>query len=406
MTDNRRTRRRVLQTMLAGPVLAGLGPSIKAFGQDADPLITAADKALDVFDFERLARSVLPPAHFGYLATGVDGDATLHANTAGFANYGLRVRRFVDLSKIDMSVNLFGTTWDSPIVIDPVGSQRAFHPDGELATARAARSMKHLQILSTVTSTSVEDVTAARGAPIWYQLYPTDQWPVTQALVRRAEAAGCPVLALTVDLQGGSNRLTLARAIPRDSRDCTGCHTTSRTRLSGFITGKPMFTGLDISAVTDLTPIDMTWDYLKRLRDIWPRKLVVKGIVTREDAELAIEHGVDGLIVSNHGGRAEDSGRASIDSLAEVAEGVRGRVPVIVDGGFRRGSDIFKALALGANAVAIGRPYIWGLASFGQEGVEKVLSILRQELLFVMRQAGTRNIGEINRSYIVDNRRA
>ena len=150
----------------------------------------------------------------------------------------------------------------------------------------------------------------------------------------------------------------------------------------------------------------MTWDYLKRLRDIWPRKLVVKGIVTREDAELAIEHGVDGLIVSNHGGRAEDSGRASIDSLAEVAEGVRGRVPVIVDGGFRRGSDIFKALALGANAVAIGRPYIWGLASFGQEGVEKVLSILRQELLFVMRQAGTRNIGEINRSYIVDNRRA
>ncbi len=167
-----------------------------------------------------------------------------------------------------------------------------------------------------------------------------------------------------------------------------------------------MFTGLDISAVTDLTPIDMTWDYLKRLRDIWPRKLVVKGIVTREDAELAIEHGVDGLIVSNHGGRAEDSGRASIDSLAEVAEGVRGRVPVIVDGGFRRGSDIFKALALGANAVAIGRPYIWGLASFGQEGVEKVLSILRQELLFVMRQAGTRNIGEINRSYIVDNRRA
>jgi 4-hydroxymandelate oxidase len=406
VTDNRRTRRRVLQSMLAGPVLAGLAPTIKAFAQDADPLITAAGKALDVFDFERVARSILPPAHFGYLATGVDGDATLHANAAGFANYGLRVRRLVDISKIDMSVNLFGTTWDSPIVIDPVGSQRAFHADGELATARAARSMKHLQILSTVSSTSVEDVTAARGAPIWYQLYPTDQWPVTQALVRRAESAGCPVLALTVDLQGGSNRLTLARSIPRDSRDCTSCHTTDRTRLSGFITGKPMFTGLDISTVTDLTPINMTWDYLKRLRDIWPRKLVVKGIVAREDAELAIEHGVDGLIVSNHGGRAEDSGRASIDSLAEVAEAVRDRVPVIVDGGFRRGSDIFKALALGANAVAIGRPYIWGLASFGQEGVEKVLSILRQELLFAMRQAGTRNVGEINRSYIVDNRRA
>ncbi len=400
------TRRRVLQAMLATPVLAGLGTSMKALGQDADPVITAADRALDVFDFERLARTKLPPAHFGYLATGVDGDATLHANSAGFSNYSLRVRRMVGVRNVDMSVNLFGTSWDSPIVIDPVGSQRAFHPDGELATARAAKSKKHLQILSTVSSTGVEDVTAARGAPVWYQLYPTDQWSVTQGLVRRAEAAGCPVLALTVDLQGGSNRVTLARSIPRDSRDCTACHSTNRTRLSGFITGKPMFEGLDTSAVTDLTGLDMNWDYIKRLRDIWPRKLVVKGIVTREDAELAIDHGVDGLVVSNHGGRAEDSGRSSIDSLTDVAAGVQGRIPLIVDGGFRRGSDIFKALALGATAVGIGRPYIWGLASFGQEGVEKVLDILRNEMLTTMRQAGTRNIAEITRSFVVDNRRA
>ena len=384
---------------------AALSPAIGALADESDGVIAEASKALDVFDFERVARANLPPAHWGYLATGVDGDDTLHANRAGFANYGLRVRRMVDIRNIDMSVELFGTKWDSPIVIDPVGSQRAFHPDGELATARAAQSKKHLQILSTVSSTSVEDVTAARGAPLWYQLYPTDQWPVTQALVRRAEAAGCPVLALTVDLQGGSNRVTFARSIPRDARDCTACHKGSRTQLSGFLVDKAMFTGLDISKVTDLTPIDMTWDYLKRLRDIWPRKLVIKGIVTREDAELAIENGVDGLVVSNHGGRAEDSGRSSIDSLREVAEGVRGRIPVIVDGGFRRGSDIFKALALGADAVAIGRPYIWGLASFGQEGVEKVLDILRNELRFAMRQAGTRSLAEINGSFIVDNRR-
>jgi len=404
MNDGSLTRRRVIQAMLATPVLAGLG-SASAFGQDSDELITAADKALDVFDFERLARAKLPPAHFGYLATGVDGDATLKANAAGFSNYSLRVRRMVGVRNVDMSVNLFGTAWDSPIVIDPVGSQRAFHPDGELATARAAKSRKHLQILSTVSSTGVEDVAAARGEPIWYQLYPTDQWSVTQGLVRRAEAAGCPVLVLTVDLQGGSNRVTLARAIPRDSRDCTGCHSSSRTRLTGFISGKPMFEGIDISAVTDLTGLDMNWDYLKRLRDIWPRKLVIKGIVTREDAEIAVEHGVDGLIVSNHGGRAEDSGRPAIDSLAEVAAGIQGRVPVLVDGGFRRGTDIFKALALGATAVGIGRPYIWGLASFGQEGVEKVLDILRGELLTSMRQAGTRSIAEIKPSFVVDNRR-
>jgi 4-hydroxymandelate oxidase len=391
--------------MLAAPALAGLAPTFRAFGQDADPFITAPENAADVFDFERLARKNLPPAHWGYLATGVDGDATLEANRSGFSNYGLRVRRLVDTRNVDMSVKLFDSTWETPIVLDPVGSQKAFHPDGEIGTAKAAQSRKHLQILSTVSSTGVEDVSAARGEPVWYQLYPTDQWAITQALVRRAKDMGCPVLVLTVDLQGGSNRVALVRSIRLDSRDCTACHSNTRNQLSGFISGKPMFSNLDLSAVTGLEPPDMTWDYLKRLRDIWPRKLMVKGLVTREDAELAIEHGVDGIVVSNHGGRAEDSGRPAIDSLAEVAEGVKGRVPLIVDGGFRRGSDIFKALALGATAVGIGRPYIWGLASFGQAGVERVLDILREELTIAMRQAGTRSIAEINRSYVVDNRR-
>jgi isopentenyl diphosphate isomerase/L-lactate dehydrogenase-like FMN-dependent dehydrogenase len=384
--------------------LAALAPAMKAFGQDPDAIITSPGQALDVFDFERVARAKLPPAHFGYLATGVDGDETLHANRAGFANYAVRVRRLVDISRIDMSVNLFGTTWETPIFLDPVGSQRAFHPEGELATARAARSKKHLQFLSTVTSTGVEDVTDARGAPIWYQLYPTDQWAVTQALVRRAEAAGCPVLALTVDLQAGSNRLTAERSVPRDPRDCATCHVSRPPQFLEELPRKPMFRGLDVAAVTDLTPINMTWDYIKRLRDIWPRKLIVKGIVTREDAELAVGHGLDGLVVSNHGGRAEDSSRATIESLGEVVAGIRGRVPVLVDSGFRRGTDIFKALALGATAVGIGRPYVWGLASFGQEGVERVLDILRTELMIAMSQAGTRSIAEINRSYVVDKR--
>ncbi len=398
------TRRRVLQSMLAAPALAGLPSALRASGED-DSLIASAAEALDVFDFERLARAKLSAAHWGYLKTGVDGDATLHANDAGFANYGLRVRRLVDVSRIDTSVTLFGTTWQSPIFLDPVGSQRAFHADGEIASAKAARTRKHLQILSTVASTGVEDVSAARGEPVWYQLYPTDQWPLTMALVRRVEAAGCPVLVLTVDLQGGSNRVTLARAIPRDPRDCTACHT-GGPRLADEIAPKPMFRGLDVQAVEDLTPPNMSWDYVKRLRDIWPRKLVVKGLVTREDALLAVKHGVDGIIVSNHGGRAEDSGRASIDSLAEVAPAVAGRVPVLMDGGVRRGADILKALAVGANAVGIGRPYIWGLASFGQEGVERVLQILQSELAGNMRQAGTRSLAEINASLVVDRRRA
>jgi isopentenyl diphosphate isomerase/L-lactate dehydrogenase-like FMN-dependent dehydrogenase len=405
MANPRASRRRLLQSMLATPLLAGLASPLRVLAGETTPLITAADQALDVFDFERVARAVLPPAHFGYLATGVDGDATLHANRAAFSHYALRVRRMVDLSRIDMSVTLFGTTWDSPLFLNPIGSQRAFHPDAELAVARAARSMQHLQILSTVATTGVEEVAAARGAPVWYQIYPTDHWPVTLALIKRAEAAGCPVLVLTVDLQGGSNRLTANRAKQRDSRDCTACHSGSADGLRGFLAGKPMFKGLDISQVTDLTPLDMTWKFFDRVREAWPRKLVIKGIVTREDAELALEHGADGVLVSNHGGRAEDSGRASIDSLGEVVAGVRGRVPVLVDSGFRRGSDVLKALALGATAVGIGRPYIWGLAAFGQPGVEKVLGLLRNELLIAMRQAGARSLAEITPALVVDSRR-
>jgi isopentenyl diphosphate isomerase/L-lactate dehydrogenase-like FMN-dependent dehydrogenase len=398
-----KTRREVLLSLAAAPAAAMLAPALRA-GGTGDGLIESPEQALDVFDFERLARAKLPPAHYGYLATGVDGDATLAANEAGFRRWSLRVRRLAGVAKPDTSVKLFDRAWPSPIVINPLGSQRAFHPDGELATARAAATRDVLQVLSTVSSTGVEDVSAARGEPVWYQLYPTDQWAVTEALVRRAEAAGCPALALTVDLAGGSNRVTMVRWQRRDDRDCGSCHGSIRTQVSGFIAGKPMFKGLDLSAVGGLSPADMDWAFFDRLRGLWKRKLFIKGIVTREDAELAVAHGVDGLFVSNHGGRGEDSGRASIESLPEVAAGVRGRVPVILDGGIRRGSDVFKALALGANAVGIGRPYAWGLASFGQAGVERVIDLLRAELAVNMRQAGTASIADIDASYLADSR--
>jgi isopentenyl diphosphate isomerase/L-lactate dehydrogenase-like FMN-dependent dehydrogenase len=304
----------------------------------------------------------------------------------------------VDVGRIDMSVSLFGTTWDSPIALAPVSAQKAFHPDGEIGSAKAARAKRHLQILSTASSTSLEDVMTARGGSVWFQLYPTDQWAVTAALVRRVREAGAPVLVLTVDLNGGSNRETAARAARADRRDCTMCHESDPMNALTRLPRKPMFAGIDLASVTRLYPYDLTWDSLRRLRDLWPGTLVLKGIVTREDAELAVRHGVNGVIVSNHGGRAEESGRATIESLDEVVAGVRGRIPVLVDGGFRRGTDIFKALALGATAVCIGRPYIWGLTAFGQPGVEAVLDVLRRELVLAMRQAGTPNIGAITRA--------
>jgi isopentenyl diphosphate isomerase/L-lactate dehydrogenase-like FMN-dependent dehydrogenase len=297
-----------------------------------------------------------------------------------------------------MSTEIFGTKWEAPIVIAPVGSQKAFHPEGEIATARAAQASRALQILSTVTTSSVEDVTAARGAPIWYQLYSTNKWEATEKIVKRAQAAGCPVLVFTVDLPVGRNTETQELFARTDTRQCANCHT---PRPGLDYRRKPMFNGVDMSGLALSSPAH-TWEVVKRLRDVTGMKLVLKGIETREDAALCVENGVDGIIVSNHGGRAEESGRATIDCLAEVIQAAGGRIPVLVDGGFRRGTDIFKALAMGARAVCIGRPYIWGLSAFGQPGVERVLQILRHELDLVMRQCGTRSLKEITPVFIAE----
>jgi isopentenyl diphosphate isomerase/L-lactate dehydrogenase-like FMN-dependent dehydrogenase len=412
MTAHDRARRQLLQLLAGSPLLPSLSAVMAAFQQQPaasiEDLITSPDQALNVFDFEAVTRKRLPPAHLGYLETGTDSDGTIRANRDGFNRFQLRVRRLVDVRQVDMSVNLFGTSTPTPIILAPVGSLRAFDPDGERATARAAKAKDHVQILSTQTGTAVEDVIHAREAPVWFQLYATDQWSVTQGLVKRAQSAGCPVMAWTVDLQGGSNRETATRGARRDTRQCLSCHrpATGFAGSSGMGStlpgGRPMYAGFDMSQARSTQALHADWDFAKRLRDLTTMKFLIKGIVTREDAELAIEHGVDGVIVSNHGGRAEDSARGTIESLVEVVEGVKGRIPVIVDGGFRRGTDIFKALALGANAIMIGRPYVWGLASFGQPGVEAVLEILRRELRMVMRQAGTVRIGDITRSYVID----
>ena len=404
-------RRRFLTFLASSPLFAlsasGAWSALVETAQAAESdgptraLIASANDALNVFDFELVARQKLPPAHYGYLATGVDDDATLLANRTGFSKIQIRARRLVDVSRIDTSTELFGTTWKTPIVLAPVGSQKAFHADGEMASARAAGGRGHLQILSTGTTTSVENFTSAWRGPIWYQLYPTDTWRITQALVKRAERAGCPVLVLTVDLPFGRNTETEVRFRQSDTRQCASCH---QPGWAGYFRRKPMFDGLDLTGVSMAAP-GLTWEVVRRLRDITKLKLVLKGIETREDAELAVRHGVDGIIVSNHGGRAQEGGRGTIECLPEVVDGVQGKLPVLIDGGFRRGTDIFKALALGARGICIGRPYIWGLAAFGQAGVDKVLDILTRELVLMMRHAGTTSVGKIDRSFIATSAR-
>ena len=376
-------RRRFLEFLAASPLLA----------QESKPAIPA--DILNVSEFEDLARKALPPAHFGYMATGVDDDLTLKSNHEAYKRIQLRPRRLMDPADTTMRSTLFGAAWETPLFICPCGSQRAYHPQGELATARAARARQHLMLLSTVTTNAVEDVNREYGQPVWYQLYSSSRWEVTAGLVKRAEAAGCPVLVWTLDVMNGRNTETQTRMARLDTRQCSNCH--SGERLSHY----PMYQGLATAPGDTSSANPGTWQMVDRLKKLTSMKLVLKGIVTREDAELAIQHGVDGIVVSNHGGRAEETGRATIESLPEVVEAVRGRIPVLIDGGIRRGTDIFKALAMGASAVGIGRPYLWGLAAFGQPGVERVLEILRHELLLTMRQCGTRSIAEITRSFVV-----
>ena len=368
-----------------------------ALAADSDLIASAAD-ALSVLDFEPVAKAKLPPWHWAWLSTGGDGGETMRANREGFDRYQIRARRLVDISKIDTSVRLFGRTWETPIYLSPVGGHRTYNPEGELATARAAKAKKHLQVLSTVTTTSVEDVNAARGEPVWFQLYQRDDWGQTKELLKRVESAGCPALVFTVDLLGGRNMEQFNRVVQRNRQQCVACHLNGQPLTD--LRNRPMLNKLSTPATPQPELGSPTWDYVKRLKDTIGMKLLVKGIVTREDAELAIQNGVDGVYISNHGGRAENSLRPTIQCVPEVAAGVAGRAPILVDGGVRRGADIFKALALGATAVGVGRPYMWGLASFGQPGVEMVLDILRRELQLIMRQSGVTSIQSIGAAYV------
>jgi len=408
MSDSQQAtnRRRFLQFLAGSPLLAAGGGA--AFANDvllpksklpdplmwapleAQDLIKTPKEAINVFDLEPVCRQNVPPSHFGYMASGVDDEITLRANREGFLKFQLRPRRLVDVSKVDMKTDILGVTYDSPIVVAPVGGQRSFHADGEAGTARAAKAGNHLQILSTATSFGVEDVIAARGAPIWFQLYATNKWDVSEYLVKRAEKAGCTAVAVTVDRNGGRNQETLLRLMKTDTRDCSGCH--DRSSLQANLRTRGMWQGADLSGLTHTQSSAMTWDFFKKLRDITKMKIVVKGLLAWEDAVIAADAGLDAIIVSNHGARSEDSGRSTIDALPEIIEAVKGRVPILVDSGFRRGSDIVKALCMGATAVCVGRPYIWGLGAFGQPGVERALELLRIETRAMMQQVGAPSV--------------
>jgi isopentenyl diphosphate isomerase/L-lactate dehydrogenase-like FMN-dependent dehydrogenase len=396
------SRRRFLQFLAASPLLAGTDfaamaaerperlpdPMVWAPRQ-LDKLISSPTEAINVFDFEAVMAKNVPPAHFNYLASGIDDEVTLRANRADFQKFVLRPRRLVDVSKVDMSTEILGVKYDSPIIVAPSGGHKGYHADGEVGTARAAKVGDHLQILSTQATTSVADVIAARGKPIWYQLYATNRFEIAKHHVQSAEAQGAIAVAVTVDSVGARNQETLFRGRQRDTRVCSDCH--DRSSLEKNNVRRPMYQGVDMLGITSIQASAMTWDYIKRIRDATKMKMVLKGILSWEDAKLAAQNGIDGIIVSNHGGRAGDNGRSTIDALPEIIEAA-GSMPVLIDSGFRRGTDIVKALCMGAKGVAVGRPYLWGLGAFGQPGVERVLELLRTELRAAMQQVGAPSI--------------
>jgi len=397
-------RREFLKFLAASPYVAALGGVTTYLEQSALAQNSAADsdviadpaQALNVFDFEEAAHRKVQPAHWAYMASGVDDDATLHANREGYKHIELRPRRLRDATKVDMHVELFGTTYNSPIFTCPTGGEKSFFPAGELAVAAAAKARGTLQILSTSTSTPPEDVIKTLGRPVWQQLYAPNSWDACEKILRRVEAAGVTVIALTVDNTTGRNSETYMRTRPKDLRACASCHqgepgTANKER--------PMYDGIDMTGVKTKNPA-MDWAFADRVRKSWKGKFIIKGMDTREDARLCVEHGIDGILVSNHGGRSTETSRATIEALPEVVAEVNGRIPVFVDGGVRRGTDVFKALALGAKAVGIGRPMLWGLGAFGQAGVDRVLEILQGELKLVMGNCGTRTVADINRAYV------
>jgi isopentenyl diphosphate isomerase/L-lactate dehydrogenase-like FMN-dependent dehydrogenase len=347
------------------------------------PLAHCSD-ATNVFQFRDAARAKLTPRTFHFIENGADSMKTVQANREAFDDLQIRPRRLVDVSSVDTSVTVLGCAMKTPVILAPVGVQQQLHQQGELATARAAAARKCLFTVAMLSSFSAGEIAAESKGPLWFQLYPSPDRTTTLQMLKQAEAAGSKVLVVTVDgpVRGNREREFWYQSHSKER---------SYPRMGNMESIKGRMRIGDPS---------LTWDYIDWLKGNTGMKVVVKGIVTREDARLCRKHGADGLIVSNHGGRQEESNRGTIECLPEVVEAVDGKIPVLIDSGLRRGTDIFKALALGARAICIGRPYLWGLASFGEEGVTKVLDLLDAELIRIMQLAGTPSIKDITPAFV------
>lgn len=354
-------------------------------------------KPINLQDFENAARTKLDPMALGYYASGADDEVTLRENEEAFHRIKLHYRTLVDVSNCDLSTSALGTRISIPVLIAPTAFHRLADEDGELATVRAAGAAGTIMVLSTLSNTDVEDVVNNATAPVWFQLYVYRDRDATLALVERVRDAGCAALVLTVD----------APVLGRREKDVrshfklpAGMRVTNMSAVGlGDLPESQQESGLAAYFASLIDP-SLTWKDIEWLRSASGLPIVIKGIVRADDARIALEHGVDGIIVSNHGGRQLDTAPATIDVLADIADAVGDKLQVFVDGGVRRGTDIVKALSLGARAVLVGRPILWGLAVDGEHGVSSVLGILRDELERAMALCGCPRVSAVTRDLV------
>lgn len=350
--------------------------------------VEGLEDALSLAEIEALARRRMPHMAYEYVASGAADEVTVRWNREAYDRTRLRPRVLQDVSRIDTRLSLLGEQLSHPILLAPTAYHRVVHPDGELATAVGAGGAAATWVVSTATTVALEEIARVATGPLWFQLYVQSDREFTRGLVQLAEAAGCRALCVTVDTVrlGARNRQTRSRFRLPKGVVCPYLHDLNTGRRE----------------LMTAEPVSVTWGDIEWLRASTSLPVLLKGILNGEDARRAVEEGVSGVIVSNHAGRNLDTVPATLSALPEVVEQVDRRIPVLVDGGIRRGTDVVKAIGLGADAVLIGRPYLYGLAAGGSEGVRKVVDILRQELELAMALCGRPTLASIDRSVLWD----
>jgi 4-hydroxymandelate oxidase len=397
------SRRQMLRSVAGAATAIAIAPHEST--ANVIPLTAARERTapqppetlVSLADFEKAARAKMTSMAYEYVSGGAGDEHTLNWNQTAYSDIKLRPRVLLDVSRINTSIRLFGHELPHPILLAPTAYHKLIHPEGEIATRRGAIAAHAAMIVSSFATVKIEDVArAARGTPLWFQLYVQPDRGFTRALVQRAEAAGCHALCLTVDtpVLGARNReARIAFSLPE------GMTRANLEGLSGIGASgahRPA-EGAIYSAVLEPR---LTWKDVEWLRGFATVPVLIKGVLDPDDAKRAIEAGVSGVIVSNHGARNLDTLPATATALPRVAEAVAGRIPILVDGGIRRGTDVLKALALGASAVAIGRPYLYGLAVDGSAGVSRVVQILRTEFEMAMALTGRTSLAAIDRTVL------